>query len=105
MCAICSSLDSDVLKAPPACATAHDLGSDPQIPRPFEEVPLHLYLAFFSISTLYHFSNRLVLSHYYTLQPSGIKREEALSQWQSRFATPDTGDWWYSGTGTGHGRG
>ena len=95
---------SDVLKVA-ACATAHDLGSDPQIPRPFEEVPLHLYLAFFSISTLYHFSNRLVLSHYYTLQPSGIKREEALSQWQSRFATPDTGDWWYSGTGTGHGRG
>ena len=52
---------SDVLKVA-ACATAHDLGSDPQIPRSFEEVPLHLYLAFFSISTLYHFSNRLVLS-------------------------------------------
>ena len=89
-------LDSDVLKVGSACATAHDLGPDPQIPRSFEEVPLHLYLAFFSVSTF----PTVLFSHNDTLQPSGIKRKEPLSQWPSCFATPDTGE---HGEHTGHG--
>ena len=68
-----SSQDSDVLKVQlRVCVTSHDLSSDPQILSEESCSTLPSFLLFVS------FQHSLVFPHY-TLQPSGIERENRVA--------------------------
>ena len=73
MCQLSSSQDSDVLKVQlRVCVTSHDLSSDPQILSEESCSTLPSFLLFVS------FQHSLVFPHY-TLQPSGIERENRVA--------------------------